>query len=457
MPQIRFCSASRGDRIAYAIDGRGPPIVFPAWWISHVEKDWEHVPFRKFFGALAQHHTVVRYDRVGVGLSDRQRSENEITVAREVADLSALIDHLGFEQTTLFAISCGGPTAVTYAKLNPTRTSQIVLHGSYLQGCTIGTPEIREAMIALVRASWGLGSKTLASVFTPTLSPEEIRRTSSLQKLSADSEVAAQLLNLTYVADISAEAPSVDVPCLVLHRDRDSAIPFDSGRQLAATLPNASFAPLEGSAHPPWEGDATSVLEQVFSFLGTKPAAEPSDTALHNALIQQGDVWTLSFDAVQAHLKHSKGLKDLHALLSRPGQEVSAMTLMQGAEPTTPPSGSDDVLDAQAKAEFKSRIDTITAELQEARDFNDLGRIERLEHEQEAILAELQAATGLGGRSRKLKDPAERARKAVSARIKEAIARIADAHPEAGTHLSDAVSTGTYCSYDPNLPIAWDL
>ncbi len=51
----------------------GPAIVFPAWWISHVEKDWEHGPFQEFFGALAQHHLVVRYDRVGVGLSDRDR------------------------------------------------------------------------------------------------------------------------------------------------------------------------------------------------------------------------------------------------------------------------------------------------------------------------------------------------------------------------------------------------
>ena len=84
MPSIRFCSTPDGKRLAYALDGDGPAIVFPAWWISHVEKDWEHGPFQEFFGALAQHHLVVRYDRVGVGLSDRDRDPKDITVEREV-------------------------------------------------------------------------------------------------------------------------------------------------------------------------------------------------------------------------------------------------------------------------------------------------------------------------------------------------------------------------------------
>ena len=460
MPNIRFCQATEGERLAYATDGEGPAIVFPAWWISHVEKDWEHDHFREFFSALAQHHLVVRYDRVGVGLSDRIRDKNDMTVEREVNDLERLIDHLGLDEVTLFAVSCGGPTAVTYAVQHPTRVRNIVLHGSYLRGCTVSSPEVREAMLGLVRASWGLGSRTLASIFTPDLSPEAIRRTTRMQRDAADSETAAQLLALTYSGDVASIAPRVRVPCLVLHRHDDSAIPFDSGRELAANLPGASFTPLDGTAHPPWEGDTGPVFDAIFAFLGTGERSQTVAQAhgsAQNALLRHGDVWTLTFDAVQTHLKHSKGLTDLATLLRAPGEEIAAAALMQGIEQPTPPSGSDEVLDERARSEYRARLQAIEEDLEEAQSFNDLGRIQRLEQEHDAIFIELRAATGLGGRSRKLKDSGERARKAVTARIREAIERIAEAHPAAGEHFAKAVRTGSFCCYEPKTAVDWRL
>ena len=462
MPSIRFCSTEGGKRLAYALDGDGPAIVFPAWWISHVEKDWEHGPFQEFFGALAQHHLVVRYDRIGVGLSDRDRDPKDITVEREVEHMGSLVDHLGLDSFTLFGISCGGPTAITYAKHKPSRVRNLILHGSYLRGCTVSKPEIKEAMLGLVRASWGLGSKTLASIFTPDHSPEEIRRTTAMQRASADSETAAQLLMLTYSADVTDMAPGVVAPCLVTHRHHDSAVRFDAGRELAANLPNASFVPLDGTAHPPWEGDSAVLLEQIFEFLGTGPTTQTAGVTealppTENALVRRGEVWTLSFEDAQALLKHSKGLADLATLLANPGSEIAAATLMHGAETSAAPVGSDDMLDEQARSEFRARAMAIEEDLEEARSFNDLGRIERLEQERDAILAELRIATGLGGRSRKLKDPGERARKAVSARIRESIQRIAEAHPAAGEHFAGAVRTGAFCCYEPKNSVNWRL
>jgi hypothetical protein len=317
-------------------------------------------------------------------------------------------------------------------------------------------------MLGLVRASWGLGSKTLASVFTPDHSPEEIRRTTAMQRESASRETAAQLLMLTYSADVAAIAPGVVAPCLVTHRHHDSAIRFDAGRELAANLPDASFVPLDGTAHPPWEGDRAALLEQIFDFLGTGPTAATADVSQamvsnENALVRRGEVWMLSFEDAQALLKHSKGLADLATLLANPGAEIAAATLMHGAEPAGAPIGSDDMLDDRARSEFRARVQAIDEDLEEARSFNDLGRIERLEQERDAILAELRVATGLGGRSRKLKDPSERARKAVSARIRESIQRIAEAHPAAGEHFADAVRTGAFCCYEPKSSVNWRL
>ena len=75
--------------------------------------------------------------------------------------------------------------------------------------------------------------------------------------------------------------------------------------------------------------------------------------------------------------------------------------------------------------------------------------------EREALLAELSATTGLGGRPRTAGSPAERMRKAVTYRIRHAIARVADAHPELGRHLRASVRTGTWCSYTPEHRVDW--
>ena len=462
MPTIRFCAATDGKRLAYATDGDGPALVFPAWWVSHIEKDWEHDRFREFFSALAESHLVVRYDRVGVGLSDRKREEDDLTVDREVEDLGSIIDHLGLTEVSLFGVSCGGPIAITYAHRQPERVRSLVMHGSFLQGCGLGTSEIRQAMLALVQASWGFGSKTLASMFTPELSYEELQRIARMQRGSAEPEMAARLMALTFSLDVKGLAPGVPTPCLVLHRNDDTTIPFAAGRELAAHLPDASFVPLRGTAHPPWEGDSKTLLGHVLSFLGTQPrdrgavlpvAGRPDQ----NALVRRGDIWTLSFGDAEVHLKHSKGLADLAALLTRPGEEIAAGTLMHGAAEPAVRGTSDEILDERARREFRSRVDAIEEDLEEARSFHDLGRIARLEEEREAILSELSAATGLGGRSRKLKDPGERARKAVSARIRESIQRIAEAHPTAGDHFEKAVRPGSFCCYDPRTPTSWRL
>ena len=70
---------------------------------------------------------------------------------------------------------------------------------------------------------------------------------------------------------------------------------------------------------------------------------------------------------------------------------------------------------------------------------------------------ELSRAYGLSGRARTTGDPAERVRKAVTNRIKHSLNRIADEHEPLGRHLTNSVRTGTFCSYDPEHPVDWQL
>jgi hypothetical protein len=96
-------------------------------------------------------------------------------------------------------------------------------------------------------------------------------------------------------------------------------------------------------------------------------------------------------------------------------------------------------------------------EIDEADAAHDLARAERAREELDQIVELVSGALGLGGRSRALGSVAERARSAVTWRIRNGIKKISKAHPRLGRHLENAVRTGTFCVYEPEAPIEWAL
>ena len=96
-------------------------------------------------------------------------------------------------------------------------------------------------------------------------------------------------------------------------------------------------------------------------------------------------------------------------------------------------------------------------DLERAESNNDQGRADRVRSELDALIDELAKATGLGGRSRKIGDAAEKARSSVTWRIRSAIKKIGAAHPQLGQHLTNSVRTGSFCVYSPENPTEWEL
>jgi len=445
----------RGHRLATAVDGSGPVLVLPAWWVSHVERDFANPVFRAFFSALAASYTVVRFDRAGVGLSDRERPV--FTLDDEIADLEAVIDGLGLDRISLLGISCGAPPAIALSVRRPGLVEKLVVFGGYLHGGRIGRPEVQAALVALVRASWGLGSKALCDMFLPDASPETARRFSDDQLQSATAETSARLLELTYAADVGEVAPSVTVPTLVLHRSDDRAIGFEHGREVAAAIPGAELVVLAGREHLPWLGDTAPVLAALQA-ASPKPRPDEreltSDGELHAALRRDGEIWTIRFAGRVVHAKHALGLADLALLVGHPHRRFSAIELSHaGSGAPAFPSNAGPVLDETARAEFRARLVAIDEALAAAPATPT--RIADLEAEREALVRELKTATGLGGRRRLLRDDRERARKAVTGRIRDSIARLRDLHRELGEHLESAVETGSSCVYAPAVALHW--
>ncbi|MFC9255073.1 ATP-binding protein, partial [Amycolatopsis thailandensis] len=170
-------------------------------------------------------------------------------------------------------------------------------------------------------------------------------------------------------------------------------------------------------------------------------------------------VWTLHFDGVTAHLPDSKGLRDLHFLLGRPGSDVTAVRLLdpEGGEVVVAAKslGGDAVLDDEAKARYRARLDELDELIDTATALGQDTRAAALDRERDALLAELRSAAGLGGRTRRLGDEAERARKTVTARIRDTLRKLDEQHPALATHLRASVTTGSSCRYAPDDKVPW--
>jgi hypothetical protein len=358
-----------------------------------------------------------------------------------------VIESVGAPRVQLFGISCGVPPAISVAANRPALVERLVVFGGYLHGAAIGRPDVQQALVALVRASWGLGSKALCDIFLPGASPEVAQKFVEDQRESSTGEMSARLLELTYRFDVRQAAARVRAPALVLHRRDDRAIGFDHGREVAAGIAGAELVALDGAEHLPWLGDSAAVLAALGITAHDTTNAEAE-------LRRDGEVWTVRYAGLTVHAKHALGLRDLASLLAHPGRRFQAIELMAGADSDAIPiSGFDPVLDDAARKQFRTRLAAIEASLHEREP--DAEHVARLEEEREAIVHALKAATGLGGRRRTLGDDAERARKAVSARIRDSIARLAALHPELGKHLGASIETGATCVYAPAEPLRW--
>jgi pimeloyl-ACP methyl ester carboxylesterase/DNA-binding CsgD family transcriptional regulator len=282
--EIRFMRFG-GRRVAYTVSGEGPPLVVPAWWVSHLELDWRDRVFRSFWEVVGDGYALVRYDGPGVGMSDRDGKPQERTLETEVALLGAVMDEVGLEQVTLLGGSSGGCAALALAARFPDRVDRLLLYGAYADGASIAPREVRDAIVATVRSHWGLGSRVLADVFLGDASAEERERFARAQRDGASAETAAALLELVYRLDVRAEVERVRAPTLIVHRRADRAIPYEQGRGLAAAIPGAKLIPLEGSAHLPWAEDAQTVARALRSFLvpdaqGERVEGEPAAVLL---------------------------------------------------------------------------------------------------------------------------------------------------------------------------------
>ena len=199
------------------------------------------------------------------------------------------------------------------------------------------------------------------------------------------------------------------------------------------TLPTPQTAPLDAAAHAfatARRGDPGGAAPEAARATEPRPAVVAR-------FVDRGGFWEVAYAGRTVHAKASKGLADIARLLAAPDRDVHCLELA-GAGGGGGLTGA--VLDAEARRAYEQRIRDLQEDVDAAEADNDLARAERAQVELDAVVEHLAAALGLGGRSRRGAGTAERARSAVTQRVRTTIRRLGDEHPELGRHLEASIT-----------------
>ena len=204
---------------------------------------------------------------------------------------------------------------------------------------------------------------------------------------------------------------------------------------------------------------------------GPPPAASAAPPRRGYVFRREGDYWTLASPGRLARLRGLRGFEYIAELLRRPHRTVYVVELMRPAAPSATPltvremgehglqvataAGGESGLDRRARLDYRARWRELLAEQAEAERDNDPGRAAGVQRELDMLAREL--AGGRRAAARGATSTQERARVNVRNCVSAAL-RVIRRHDEPlWRHLANSIKTGTYCVYEPDRAVDWDL
>jgi pimeloyl-ACP methyl ester carboxylesterase/DNA-binding CsgD family transcriptional regulator len=280
---IRFCTTADGVKLAYAVSGKGTPLVMSATWLTHLEHQWRSLAWRPWLDAFSRDHMVLRYDSRGCGLSDRD--VEDLSFENWVRDFECVVDAACPGRFALLATCQGGPIAIEYAARHPGRVSHLILYGTYARGRLRWTDRQNEVekgrlLLDLTQLGWGDENHAFlqvwASAFQPGGTLEHLRSWSDQMRRATSAETAVRLLRIGWSVDVTSAARRIECPVLVVHPERDAVVPIAEGRLLASLVSDCRFIQLDSENHMPLsdEPEWPRLLGELRTFLAATPAGK---------------------------------------------------------------------------------------------------------------------------------------------------------------------------------------
>jgi pimeloyl-ACP methyl ester carboxylesterase/DNA-binding CsgD family transcriptional regulator len=265
-----------------------------------LELDWDTPVWRPWLSLLVRHHTVIRYDWRGCGLSDREGVQ--FSFAKHAEDLDAVIAASGVDRFVLFGMAgAGSAIAMNYAVRHPRRVTHLVLFGCNTRGPLGDNPTAEQeaeaqARLKVIELGWpnenaGYG-QFLATLHVPDSTVEQFRSYNELLRRTTSPANAIGTMNAFNRMNVEQVVPKVSCPTLVIHPRGDPIIPFDQGRKVAALIPGAHLVPLDSrnritlDTEPAWH----QLVEALDDFLPAGSVGEPAVPSLDGLTVRERKV-----------------------------------------------------------------------------------------------------------------------------------------------------------------------
>lgn len=272
MPPRTLYAKSGDVSVAYQTLGDGPvDLVYAQGWLSHIEYAWENPDYARFLMRLGSFSRLIRFDRRGMGLSDRDVGSS--TLEERVDDIRAVMDAAGSERASILAVSEGGYMATMFAATHPERTTSLILLGCFAKGCSGAdypwgpTREERESEANRLLETWSEPFNLEDGA--PSVAHDEASGEwlGAYLRSAASPSAARAIEQLLADIDVRAILPTITVPTLVLHRTGDRWVDVAQGRDLAERIPGARFVELPGEDHIPWWGEQDKQMGEIQEFV----------------------------------------------------------------------------------------------------------------------------------------------------------------------------------------------
>src|SRR5262245_1971386 len=287
-PRTRY--AKCGDiNIAYQVTGDGPiDIVYVPGWISNVDYEWEYPPLARLIERISQFSRLIRFDKRGTGLSDREVGFP--TLEQRMEDVQAVMDAVGSERAVLYGHSEGGNMSILFAATYPDRTAALILYGCQARGAWAPdypwapTKEQTDKILAELARDWG-GVVDL-SEGAPSLANDQLLQewTAAYLRYAASPKAAITMWKLGTEVDVRGILSSIAVPTLVLQKDHDRWVKPEEGRYLASNIPNAKFVLLPGTDHIIWGDGQDRLIDEIEEFVTGVPPVQSYERVLLTVL-----------------------------------------------------------------------------------------------------------------------------------------------------------------------------
>ena len=245
--QIRYCKTSDGVDIAYTTYGEGPPLVIsPNILVPHLQMELDYPRNRAFYERLSRRLRVVRYDRRGTGMS--QRDVVDFSAAAGERDLLAVVDRLELERFALYTHVVAGDAPLAFAARHPDRVASLVWWVGLGSATTPDTLRQIDAMAPLMESEWELYTNVIGRLLNGWTAPEAAQY-AELARAGTTPAVRSEARNAVRQApDGGFVSPEeIRVPTLVAHVGA-SQVSASTAAKIASSIPPAHVIAVPGEA-----------------------------------------------------------------------------------------------------------------------------------------------------------------------------------------------------------------